>query len=163
MHIKLISARFIETEKFWPTTLTKTETWVRIFQYQQILLRLMLSMKCYCCILIMINESMVNYVLLHVLMMFISKIFMQDENKGCLDLQNLDPPLLEVLSYDANQSVYIVSIRWDLVKVYLTINVKGTRYMYIANFSMIKFWNTLLYLIITERWYKIFNSIILQK
>lgn len=89
----------------------KTETLVRIFQYQQILLRLMLSMKCYCCILIMINESMVNYVLLHVLMMFISKIFMQDENKGCLDLQNLDPPLLEVLSYDANQSVYIVSIR----------------------------------------------------
>lgn len=58
----------------------------------------------------MINESMVNYVLLHVLMMFISKTFMQDENKGCLDLQNLDPPLLEVLSYDANQSVYIVSI-----------------------------------------------------
>lgn len=88
-----------------------TETLVRIFQYQQILLRLMLSMKFYCCILIMINESMVNYVLLHVLMMFISKIFMQDENKGCLDLQNLDPPLLEVLSYDANQSVYIVSIR----------------------------------------------------
>lgn len=75
MHIKLISARFIETEKFWPTTLTKTETLVRIFQYQQILLRLMLSMKFYCCILIMINESMVNYVLLHVLMMFISKIF----------------------------------------------------------------------------------------
>lgn len=73
----------------------------------------------------MINESMVNYVLLHVFMMFISKIFMQDENKGCLDLQNLDPPLLEVLSYDANQSVYIVSIRWDLVKVNLTINVKG--------------------------------------
>lgn len=71
----------------------------------------MLSMKFYCCILIMINESMVNYVLLHVLMMFISKNFMQDENKGCLDLQNLDPPLLEVLSYDANQSVYIVSIR----------------------------------------------------
>lgn len=71
----------------------------------------MLSMKFYCCILIMINESMVNYVLLHVLMMFISKTFMQDENKGCLDLQNLDPPLLEVLSYDANQSVYIVSIR----------------------------------------------------
>lgn len=89
----------------------KTETLVRIFQYQQILLRLMLSRKFYCCILIMINESMVNYVLLHVLMMFISKIFMQDENKGCLDLQNLDPPLLEVLSYDANQSVYIVSIR----------------------------------------------------
>lgn len=58
----------------------------------------------------MINESMVNYMLLHVLMMFISKTFMQDENKGCLDLQNLDPPLLEVLSYDANQSVYIVSI-----------------------------------------------------
>lgn len=71
----------------------------------------MLSMKFYCCILIMRNESMVNYVLLHVLMMFISKNFMQDENKGCLDLQNLDPPLLEVLSYDANQSVYIVSIR----------------------------------------------------
>lgn len=59
----------------------------------------------------MINESMVNYMLLHELMMFISKNFMQDENKGCLDLQNLDPPLLEVLSYDANQSVYIVSIR----------------------------------------------------
>lgn len=76
----------------------------------------------------MINESMVDYMLLHELMMFISKIFMQDENKGCLDLQNLDPPLLEVLSYDANQSVYIVSIRWDLVKVYLTINVKCKRY-----------------------------------
>lgn len=71
--------------------------------------------------------------------MIFSKIFMQDENKGCLDLQNLDPPLLEVLSCDANQSVYTVSIRWDLVKVY-DMNVKGTRYMYMANFLMLKFW-----------------------
>lgn len=39
---------------------------------------------------------------------FDTKNTTQDENKGCLDLQNLDPPLLEVLSYDANQSVYIV-------------------------------------------------------
>lgn len=39
---------------------------------------------------------------------FDTKNTTQDENKGCLDLQNLDPPLLEVLSCDANQSVYTV-------------------------------------------------------
>nr|XP_022317814.1 uncharacterized protein LOC111121018 [Crassostrea virginica] len=39
---------------------------------------------------------------------FDTKNTTQDENKGCLDLQNLDPPLLEVLPLDAKQSVYIV-------------------------------------------------------
>ncbi|XP_061196123.1 uncharacterized protein LOC133204412 [Saccostrea echinata] len=39
---------------------------------------------------------------------FDSKSTSQDENKGCLDLQNLDQPILDILPSDLRQCVYIV-------------------------------------------------------
>ncbi|XP_056017286.1 uncharacterized protein LOC125668891 [Ostrea edulis] len=39
---------------------------------------------------------------------FDTKNTTQDENKGCLDLQNLDSPILDILSSDSRQSAYIV-------------------------------------------------------